>query len=494
MKSPSKYLSRLTPYALATVVFLTIFGGSIGVMSYLYVQAMKHRQDAIRLHAADITEIAAGLVDVELHESLVRPEQLDSPEYLRAIAPLVRFQLKHPNLQYLWTVRVLPDGEQILVLLSSTNAEVRKMEQALGRAQVDIPFLGPNPDTELGAASVTRLRRGERHVFPDIFTDAYDGSYIEARFPLKTPSGRFIGYLGADYALDRYVAQINEVRFAGLVSLGLSLILSLLLAQTAYRVRKEGLQNLSEVSRQRELANKASQLKSELLAIASHDLKNPLSAISGMSGLLLKNKRKQEDQSAVKQDVLVLDTIRSSADQMLEIVRGILSNEGIEHGSISLKLKTVDVSELCSEVVRFGLPSAVKKQIEIRTEIERPLELQADENMLHEAFDNYVSNAVKYSPEGGKVDVRLQRLPDGKFMEFSVTDEGLGLSAEDQALLFQKFKKLTPRPTAGETSTGLGLSIVKTVAELHQGSVGCDSQPGHGSRFWLRLPLSQSVT
>jgi signal transduction histidine kinase len=73
-------------------------------------------------------------------------------------------------------------------------------------------------------------------------------------------------------------------------------------------------------------------------------------------------------------------------------------------------------------------------------------------------------------------------------VEFSVRDEGSGLSAGDQAMLFQKFKKLTPRPTAGESSTGLGLSIVKTVAERHGGSVGCESSPGQGARFWLRLP------
>ncbi len=487
----SKHLSKLSPRALAWVVFLTIFGGSIGVMSYLYVQAVRHRQHDIRIHAADLAESVAARVDVGLHESLVRPEQLNSPEYLQVIAPLVEFQLEHPNLQYLWTVRVLPNDDQRVVLLTTTNAAVRHMQESLGREQIDLPFLGPEPETERGAASLDLLRRGKSYVFPEIYTDDY-GSYIEARVPLRTASGNFIGYLGVDYALDRYEAQVNEVRFAGLVSLMLSLLLSLILARTAYLVRKEGLENLAEVTRQRQMADEANHLKSELLAIASHDLKNPLSAIAGMSGLLMKTKQGQKDQAAVKQDMVVLDSIHNSANHMLELVREILANEGIEHGSIALKLKTVDVGELCNEVVRFSASSAAKKQIKIRAEIEPGVELQADGNMLHEAFDNYVSNAIKYTPPGGRVVVRLGCLPDGKFVEFSVKDEGPGLNAEDQAQLFQKFKKLTPRPTAGETSTGLGLSIVKTVAELHRGSVGCLSTEGEGSRFWLRLPLALS--
>jgi signal transduction histidine kinase len=113
----------------------------------------------------------------------------------------------------------------------------------------------------------------------------------------------------------------------------------------------------------------------------------------------------------------------------------------------------------------------------------------AGPKLLREAFDNYVSNAIKYSPADTQVRVALS-LPEGTGeIEFAVQDAGPGLSDVDQAKLFQKFKKLTARPTGGETSTGLGLSIVKTIAERHQGRVGCDSELGRGSRFWLRVPV-----
>jgi signal transduction histidine kinase len=101
-----------------------------------------------------------------------------------------------------------------------------------------------------------------------------------------------------------------------------------------------------------------------------------------------------------------------------------------------------------------------------------------------------VSNALKYSPEGSAITVQLRAIEEGRAVEFAVQDAGPGLSEADQAQLYQKFKKLTPRPTGGESSTGLGLSIVKTIVELHGGSVGCDTSPGRGARFWLRLPVA----
>jgi signal transduction histidine kinase len=104
-----------------------------------------------------------------------------------------------------------------------------------------------------------------------------------------------------------------------------------------------------------------------------------------------------------------------------------------------------------------------------------------------------VSNAIKYSPPGRRVSVRLKANQATAEIELEVQDEGPGLTVEDQSQLFQKFKKLSARPTGGETSTGLGLSIVKTIVELHHGRVGCESGPGRGARFWLKLPLQPPV-
>lgn len=487
--SPSRYLSQLGPRALSWVVFAAIFGGAAAALGYLYGISVGHKDHELRRHVRDLAEAAAGLVEVERHERLTDPAQAGTDDYRQALEPLLRFHRAHESLQYVWTVRVEARDEQRLVLLTSTDSGIRRRQESLGRGQVLIPFLGPNSETAVGRGSLPTLRAGRPVVFPDIYRDEY-GRYIEARAPLFDRAGRFVGYAGVDYALDSYFRQLNEVRFAGGVALVLALGLGLALARGAYRMREETRATLAALAEQRDVARRANEAKSELLRIATHDLKNPLAAIGGMSGILLKLWRNRPDQAAVAQDVQVLETIHGSAKHMSEIVRGILTNEGIERGDLPFAPAPADLGALLAEVLRFNAPAAQKKAIAVRSEAPASLVATVDAGLVREAFDNYVSNAIKYSPPGKPIAVELRRAADGATLEFAVRDEGPGLSAEDRKKLFGKFQKLTPRPTGGESSTGLGLSIVKTVAERHGGSVGCDTEPGRGARFWLRLPAN----
>jgi signal transduction histidine kinase len=349
--------------------------------------------------------------------------------------------------------------------------------------------------TDQGRQSLAVLRGGDTLVLPKIYSDGR-GSYIEARAPLRDQAGRFVGYIGVDYALDSYELQLNQVRWAGGVTLLLALLVSVLLARGAAEMRRETIaqrvrieQAEAEMRAQRDVAAAASAAKSELLRIASHDLKNPLSAIAGMAGLMLKMK-KAKTAAAPDPDLPALEAIEGSARHMADIVRGILTNEGLESGGLEFRPQATDLVQVVRDVLLFNTPSAQRKQITLTADLPERLEATADPKLLREACDNYLSNAVKYSPPGSAVGVSLRRQASG--VEFSVQDAGPGLNEADQAQLFQKFKKLSPRPTGGESSTGLGLSIVKTIAELHQGEVGCRSEPGAGACFWLRLPAAQS--
>jgi PAS domain S-box-containing protein len=243
-----------------------------------------------------------------------------------------------------------------------------------------------------------------------------------------------------------------------------------------------------ELRLKKEAAEAASRAKSELLAIASHDLKNPLAAISGLAEILLLTKRAEPDSSP--RDIEFLERIRNASSRMLEVVQGILANEGLEQPGLQLRNESVDLSRLCDELVRFNEASAQRKNIRLQPDITAGIVVEADRMRLREAFDNYLSNAIKYSPPGAAVTVGLRWIPEVNQVEFGVRDEGPGLTEDDKAKLFGKFSRLSARPTGGESSTGLGLSIVKTIVELHGGSVGCDSIQGHGSYFWARLPVS----
>ncbi len=491
----SKSLSRLSPRLLGLVFFGVMFGGTLSVVGYVFAGALRHREAEIRREVRDLAVAAAGSVDVERHEQLVRPEQFDGADYRRVLQPLLRFHRLHPEIQYLWTTRTPAASPQVLVLETATDAGIRAAQTARGRSQDILPFLQEDPATEAGRASIPVLRAGEAWVAPDFYADAH-GRYIEARAPLLDRDNRLVGYLGVDYALDSYFAQINEVRWTGAVALALAFAVSLVVARTVGAMRRQTFLHLEQIERaeaemrvQRDAATKATAAKSELLAIATHDLKNPLSAIAGMAGLMLRLKRKPEAKASADDELEMLDSIHAAAKHMGEIVRGILSNEGLEQGGVVFRPAPLDLAALVREVVRFNAPYAARKRIALEAAVPETLPVVADAGLLREACDNYVSNAIKYSPADTGVRVALRPPEAGGEVEFSVQDAGPGLSEADQAKLFQKFRKLTARPTGGESSTGLGLSIVKTIAERHGGTVGCESTLGQGARFWLRVPV-----
>lgn len=242
-----------------------------------------------------------------------------------------------------------------------------------------------------------------------------------------------------------------------------------------------------ELRAKKEAAEAAYKAKGELLAIASHDLKNPLSAIAGLSEIMLETKKAES--GASQQDIEFLQSIHGAARHMFEVVKGILASEGLEQQGLIPNKEMVDVSAMCAELLTFNEQAAHKKGIGIVCNITPGITLHADGTRLREAFDNYISNAVKYSPSGKTVTVSLAPVAGTDLVEFGVRDEGPGLTDDDKSKMFGKFKKLSAKPTGGESSTGLGLSIVKAIVELHKGSVGCDSTYGQGAYFWARLPL-----
>src|SRR3954464_5465262 len=152
----------------------------------------------------------------------------------------------------------------------------------------------------------------------------------------------------------------------------------------------------------------------------------------------------------------------------------------------------VDISGLVSEVAEANKPSATNKQqtIVVSAPPDRPAMCDADR--MREAIDNLVSNAIKYSPIGGRISLLVTHDDDNIIIR--VTDEGAGLSPEDLGRLFGRFQRLSAKPTAGESSTGLGLSIVKRIVDMHGGEVTADSPgPGQGSTFTITLPATAAA-
>jgi signal transduction histidine kinase len=220
--------------------------------------------------------------------------------------------------------------------------------------------------------------------------------------------------------------------------------------------------------------------KNEFMGIAAHDLKNPLSVIVGSAELLKTAKEPAKMEKMV-------NLIASAAMRMRELVTNLLDANAIEQGKFTSNVERCNVRTLVEQCVDHNQPSAAGKGIAVRVGTSDGLWARADRAATLQILDNLISNAVKYSPPNTTIHVHT--MPEKDSIMISVRDEGPGISEADQKRMFQKFTRLTARPTGGESSTGLGLSIVKRLAEAMSGSVQCQSTLGCGATFILRLPV-----
>ncbi|MCU0425261.1 MAG: ATP-binding protein [Candidatus Kapabacteria bacterium] len=223
--------------------------------------------------------------------------------------------------------------------------------------------------------------------------------------------------------------------------------------------------------------------KNEFLGIAAHDLKNPLSSIIMTISMM----RRYNEKIDVRSLANYLQRIESTAERMLKTITDLLNINEIESGQVRLHIETVNFSELAADAAQHYHIIAQRKEISFVLELtDTPIPVKADKERLWEVLENLLSNAIKFSPPQNRVFVRLRTM--GARVRFEVQDEGPGLDESDRARLFQKFARLSAKPTGGEHSTGLGLSIVKKMIEAMGGEVWCESELGKGATFIIELP------
>jgi signal transduction histidine kinase/CheY-like chemotaxis protein len=232
---------------------------------------------------------------------------------------------------------------------------------------------------------------------------------------------------------------------------------------------------------------RANGFKNEILGTVAHDLKNPLGVILGRTEMLTE----LISTSASRETVLPqIDHIRDATKRLTTMVDHLISDAMADAFDITIRREPVDVAALAGEVAEANQLLAVNKQQTITVTAPPNIVTMCDTERIREAIDNLVSNAIKYSPIGGKISMLVTH-ENGNTM-IRVVDEGAGLSPEDLGRLFGRFQRLSAKPTAGESSTGLGLSIVKRIIDMHGGEVTANSDgPGKGSTFTIVLPATE---
>ncbi|MSQ93236.1 MAG: HAMP domain-containing protein [Gemmataceae bacterium] len=226
----------------------------------------------------------------------------------------------------------------------------------------------------------------------------------------------------------------------------------------------------------------SNKLKGEFLTTMSHELRTPLNSILGFSDVLLSG-----DVLTEKQRRWVVN-IQMSGQKLLNLINDILDLAKMEAGKMQVRLEAFNLHDVCDGVLNMFRPVAEKKNIDLRSQMEPDIPtLRQDMTKLQQILQNLLSNAIKFTPEGGRVALKAEA--DTKYVTISVLDTGVGVAAEEQDLVFQKFRQSGNPLTREHAGTGLGLSIVRELCKLLGGEVTLQSELGRGSTFTVRLPL-----
>jgi ligand-binding sensor domain-containing protein/signal transduction histidine kinase len=236
----------------------------------------------------------------------------------------------------------------------------------------------------------------------------------------------------------------------------------------------------AELVRVNEELLRANRMQDELQRIAVHDLKNPLQAIMGAADLIKLQGRERAG------GVMLAEKISLASQRMLTLINEMLEISRFERGDIQLELQSVDIGQLLMLAADGFTDLMRRKEQRLELDLEPDCLVSGDLEWLKEIFDNLISNAVKFSPFQSRIAIAARRR-EGKVL-VSVRDQGPGFTEEDKVKLFKKFQRLSARPTGGESSTGLGLSIAELLVRKHQGRIWAESEPGGGSTFFVELP------
>ena len=241
-----------------------------------------------------------------------------------------------------------------------------------------------------------------------------------------------------------------------------------------------------KILREREIElSRLNKKKDDLVRTVSHDIKNPLTGIIGLVKLM-----KESDKITPEEQTQMFSVIEESGTNLLNLVREILDRESKKAEPEELEYSSVTITDLLDRVVSMNKAKSVLKNIELNYSVNpSELKLNIDQNKIEIAINNLVSNALKFTPSGGQVNVYADANEEN--IEIKVKDTGIGIPEKMQENLFTDSNKLSRKGTSGEDGTGLGLDIVQLYVELHDGKIWVESKLDKGTTFYIHLPLKK---
>ncbi len=323
----------------------------------------------------------------------------------------------------------------------------------------------------------------------------YFKDYLQDIFGLKTfvvsaiqIKDKFSGFVllgdyiqGQDTKGSRGIVEILSTQLAQTLE-NINLFEQLYQAQQDLQYKiKERTQDLEKALKK---VKKASNLKTEFVSAVSHEFRTPLTSIKGYASLLIQNKfGKLPDTIRIR-----LERINQQADNLVGMINDLLDISRIESGRLKVNIEEVNLTGLIKSVNDYLFPQLEKKGIKLGTSLDPELKIQADEQLIQRAVINILNNAIKFTPEKKKIVVSAR--DRNNHVEISVTDQGPGISQKDRENIFKEFYRTDD--ASGIEGSGLGLSLVRNIVEMHKGDIKVESTLGQGSTFTLIFPKQQN--
>jgi signal transduction histidine kinase len=429
--------------------------------SILYHDQLRKEREKYKQYVIGSTEKESKLdiIDQELRELELKNEKTETEREKQEI----QLQLRAKELQNASLKNSQLEGERELQLM-----RLQKEQLETQRQNQEIVLLEQKQDLQTAEIQKNELVEKER---------------------LKE-----IELQKTNLALQKSALEIGDTRQTYLVWTSLSFFIIFLLILIGYLVKQQDNKVLTsknvEITEQKDTIEEINQElielneeKNDLIGIVAHDLKSPLNQIMGFLNII---KITSKEQSAEQQEYIA--NIDQSVQGLKNMVNKILDVNAIESQTENINLEKVHIEEILHETLIGFEPLAEKKNIVLKKELDKNVsKLELDGSFVKKVFTNLLSNAIKYSPLGQTVTIKLHE--NGKRVRTEFIDNGQGISANDMQKLFGKYHKLSARPTAGEDSTGLGLSIVKKYVEVMGGKVWCESVEGKGSNFIVEFEI-----
>lgn len=350
----------------------------------------------------------------------------------------------------------------IVTLVDHDRIWFKSQQGVPGVAQIDrVPGLCASAILQDNVWTVERADSDPRTLANPLVAGEF-GLRFYAGAPLKTRDGHNLGTI---CVIDREPRAITSEETATLADLA-SIVVDELELRLAARRESERLE----------------QTRADFVVTASHELRTPLTAVYGAAKTLTRTAA-----SAGGLERELIELIETQSERLSDIVQKILLATQLENSELPLRLELHDAGEIARRSLDLVRPLSTRHRFELELPDDLP-HVVADETHLRQALVNLLENAVKYSPDGGRVALELE--PRGGRLRFLVHDEGIGIPAADQRRIFDRFVRLDPQLTGGVSGTGLGLHITRGFVARMGGSLTVSSLPGRGSTFAVELPAA----